>query len=137
MEPITIEALIKAPVEKVWEYLNKPEHITHWAFASDDWQAPSAENDLTVGGKLKVRMEAKDGSSGFDMVGVYTAVEQNKLIEYKMGDRNVKIEFMPVAEGTKVTQTFDPENENPREMQKAGWQAILDNFKKYVESSRD
>ena len=132
---ITVETIVSAPMEKVWEYWNKPEHITHWAFASDDWEAPSAENDLRVGGKFKTTMAAKDKSASFDFGGTYTVVEEHELIEYDMDDcRHAKIEFSELPEGVKVVVTFDPENENSEEMQRAGWQAISDNFKKYVES---
>jgi uncharacterized protein YndB with AHSA1/START domain len=133
--PITVETTVNAPVSKVWEYYNKPEHIVNWAFASDDWEAPSAENDLREGGKFKTTMAAKDKSASFDFTGVYTAVKENELIEYRMDDgRHVKIEFTEVPAGTKAMVTFDPEDENPIEMQRGGWQGILDNFKKYVES---
>lgn len=132
---ITVEAIVAAPVEKVWEYWNKPEHIVKWAFASDDWEAPSAENDVRVGGTFKTVMAAKDKSAGFDFVGTYTAVEEHKLIEYDMDDgRHVKVEFLQLPEGVKITETFDPEHENPEEVQRQGWQAILDNFKKYTEA---
>lgn len=131
---ITIAAVINAPMEKVWECWTKPEHITKWAFASETWEAPSAENDLRVGGKFKTRMQAKDGSAGFDFEGMYTAVQEHKLIEYDFGDRHAKIEFKETGDGVKVMETFDPESENPIEMQRTGWQAILDNFKKYVEN---
>lgn len=133
--PITIQTLIKAPIETVWDAWNKPEHIINWAFASNDWEAPTAENDLRTGGSFKTRMQAKDGSEGFDFEGVYTNVEDKRLIEYDMSDgRHVKITFEETPEGVKVTEAFDPENENPEEMQKSGWQSILDNFKKYAES---
>lgn len=132
---ITVQTTINAPMEKVWEYWNKPEHITGWAFASDDWEAPAAENDLSVGGKFKTRMQAKDKSSGFDFEGTYTAVKENELIEYDMSDgRHVKVEFEEISDGVKVTETFDPESENTEEIQRFGWQAILGNFKKYVEA---
>lgn len=132
---ITVQTIIKAPMSKVWEYWNKPEHIKKWAFASDDWEAPAAENDLRTGGKFKTVMAAKDKSSSFDFGGVYTTVKEHKLIEYDMDDgRHVKVEFTELPEGVKITETFDPENENSEEMQRSGWQAILDNFKKYVES---
>lgn len=134
MNPITVQTIIKAPIEKVWEYWNKPEHITKWAFASDDWEAPAAENDVRVGGKFKTTMTAKDKSESFDFEGIYTALKEHNLIEYDMSDgRHVKVEFEQTPEGVKVTETFDPENENPEELQRSGWQAILDNFKKYVE----
>lgn len=135
-KPITVEVVVNAPMAKVWEYWNKPEHITHWAFASDDWEAPSAENDLRVGGKFKTVMAAKDKSMSFDFGGTYTVVNEEDLIEYDMGDgRHVKVEFTQSAEGVKVTVTFDPEHENSEEKQRSGWQAISDNFKKYVESN--
>lgn len=132
---ITVETIVNAPMEKVWAYWNKPEHITHWAFATDDWEAPAAENDLRVGGKFKTTMAAKDKSQSFDFGGIYTAVKEHELLEYTLGDaRQVKVEFTQVPEGVKIVETFDPENENSKEMQKNGWQAILDNFKKYTES---
>lgn len=134
-QQITITALINAPVEKVWNYWTAPEHIINWNFASDDWCAPSAENDLRIGGKFKSRMEAKDGSFGFDFEGVYTEVKQHERIEYVLGDnRKVKIEFVKKDIQVEVIETFDPETINPIEMQRDGWQAILNNFKKYVES---
>jgi uncharacterized protein YndB with AHSA1/START domain len=130
---ITVETTVKAPIEKVWKYWNEPEHITKWAFASDDWEAPSAENDLRVGGKFKTVMAAKDKSTQFDMAGVYTAVEEKALIEYEFGDRKAKIVFEVVPEGVHIIESFDPEHLNSEERQRAGWQAILDNFKKHVE----
>ncbi len=134
--PITIETIVSAPLSKVWECWNEPQHITKWAFASDDWEAPHAENDLQVGGKFVTTMAAKDKSASFDFGGVYTVVKDNESIEYDMDDgRHVKIEFTQVPEGVKVIETFDPEEENPREMQKNGWQAILNNFKKYTETA--
>ncbi|MCD6067596.1 MAG: polyketide cyclase [Bacteroidetes bacterium] len=133
---ITVEATVNAPVEKVWKFWNEPQHITKWCSPSDDWHAPKAENDLKVGGNFSTRMEAKDGSFGFDFGGVYDEVTTHKVIAYTMSDgRKVKILFTPEGTGTKVTETFDPENINPIEMQKGGWQAILDNFKKYVENN--
>ena len=134
--PITIEAIINAPVEKVWQYWSEPAHITKWTFAASDWQAPYAENDLKTEGKFKTRMEAKDGSMGFDFEGVYSKVEEHKLIEYGLGDgRQVKITFAETDGKTKVIETFDPENQNPIEMQRDGWKSILDNFKKYTEEN--
>ena len=133
---ITVQATINAPVKKVWELWNGPEHITKWCQASDDWHAPYADNDLKVGSEFKTTMAAKDGSFSFDFGGVYTAVEPNSLIEYKMGDgRAVSVTFIPEGDTTEVTETFDPETINPIEMQRGGWQAILDNFKKYAENS--
>lgn len=135
MNPITIETTVNAPIETVWDVWNKPEHITRWAFASQDWEAPHAENDLRTGGSFKTRMQAKDGSEGFDFEGVYTNVEDEKLIEYDMPDgRHIKITFEKTPEGVKITETFDPESKNSEDLQRAGWQAILDNFKKYTES---
>ncbi len=138
--PITVETIINAPIEKVWEFWTKPEHIVNWAFASEAWEAPHAENDLKEGGKFKTVMAAKDGSSKFDFTGVYTLVKEYQIIEYDMDKapseekkRHVKIEFLKIDGGTKVVETFDPENENSLDMQKAGWQAIMENFKKYVE----
>jgi uncharacterized protein YndB with AHSA1/START domain len=132
---ITIETTINAPIEKVWDYWNNPEHIQKWAFASDDWEAPYAENDLVVNGKFKTTMAAKDNSASFDFEGVYTNVKSHELIEYELGDsRKVSTKFETTPQGVKITQTFDPESENSIEMQKSGWQAILDNFKRYVEN---
>lgn len=136
LKPITIQTVIYSPLEKVWNFWVNPSHITKWAFASDDWEAPYAENNLEVGGTFKTTMAAKDGSHSFDFAGIYSNVQVNKLIEYDMEDgRHVEIVFETVTEGTKVIQTFDPETKNSRELQKNGWQAILDNFKKYAETS--
>jgi uncharacterized protein YndB with AHSA1/START domain len=133
---ITIKASVHAPIEKVWEYWNSPEHITKWAFASDDWEAPAAENDLREGGKFKTVMAAKDKSTSFDFEGVYTKVVEHSLIEYDMPDgRHVKTEFVQSGDIVEITSTFDPEQENSEELQRNGWQAILDNFKKHVESA--
>ncbi|MCC6286566.1 MAG: SRPBCC family protein [Chitinophagaceae bacterium] len=133
---ITVETTINAPIEKVWQYWNAPEHITKWCAASDDWHAPAATNDLRTGGKFTTRMEAKDGSFGFDFGGVYNLVKPNEYIEYTMGDgRKVKINFSADGSATKVVESFDAETQNPVDMQKAGWQAILDNFKNYTEQN--
>ena len=133
---ITVQSTINAPVEKVWNFWSLPEHITQWCAASDDWHAPKAENDLTVGGKFSTRMEAKDGSFGFDFGGVYDEVKKNELIEYTMGDgRKVVVTFAGNGNETKVVETFDAENTHSIEMQQGGWQAILDNFKKYTEAN--
>lgn len=134
---ITIQAVINAPVEKVWEFWTTPEHIMQWNNASDDWHTPRVENDLRVGGKFLARMEAKDGSVGFDFGGVYDAVELHTLIAYTLGDeRKVKVTFTKNNDvETTVVETFEAESENSVEMQRGGWQAILDNFKKYVEAS--
>ncbi len=137
--PITIETTINAPLETVWDYWTKPEHIVNWAFASDDWEAPFAENDVQVGGRFNTQMSAKDKSTSFNFTGTYTMVNNHERIEYTMdGDdhRHVKVEFLEVPGGVHVIETFDPEATNPIEKQRAGWQAILDNFKKYVEANK-
>src|SRR5882757_6596332 len=133
---ITVQNIVKAPVEKVWKFWSGPEHITQWANASDDWHTTRAENDLRAGGKFLSRMEAKDGSFGFDFGGVYDQVKTNELIEYTLGDdRKVSIRFTANDNETKVVETFEAESTNPVEMQKGGWQAILDNFKRYTEAN--
>jgi uncharacterized protein YndB with AHSA1/START domain len=133
---ITIESIISASTKKVWDYYTLPEHITKWNFASDDWHCPKAENDLRVGGKLKSRMEAKDGSFGFDFEAIYDEVINHKKISYNLTDgRQVITAFENQNGKTKVTTTFDAETQNSIELQRNGWQAILDNFKKYVESN--
>jgi uncharacterized protein YndB with AHSA1/START domain len=134
---IIVETTVQAPVEKVWEYWTEPTHITKWNTASEEWHTPFAENDLQVGGKFLSRMEAKDGSFGFDFGGVYDDVRLNEGIAYTLEDgRKVNISFIRQGDETKVIETFDAENSNPIEMQEAGWQAILDNFKKYVNNSK-
>jgi uncharacterized protein YndB with AHSA1/START domain len=131
---ITVEATIKAPVEKIWKYWTIPEHIKQWNKASDDWHTLYAENDVHTGGEFLSRMEAKDKSFGFDFGGVYDEVKEHKLIAYTIGDgRKVKIIFSGDKNETKITETFEAENQNPVEMQRSGWQAILNNFKKYTE----
>lgn len=133
---ITVESTINAPVTKVWDYWTKPEHIIKWNNASDDWHTPRAENDLRVGGIFTSRMEAKDGSMGFDFGGTYDDVKNNEYIEYTIGDgRKVKVNFTPVGNTTKVVESFEAENTHPVEMQRTGWQSILDNFKKYTETN--
>ena len=133
---ITVQATVKASIEDVWNFWNSPKHITQWAAASDDWHTVTAENDLREGGKFSSRMEAKDGSFGFDFGGVYDVVKQHKLIEYTLGDgRKVRITFTPEGNETRVVETFEPEDSNPIEMQRQGWQNIMDNFKKYTESN--
>jgi uncharacterized protein YndB with AHSA1/START domain len=137
MEKIKIDITILAPVKKVWDYYNDPEHIVKWNFAHESWECPSSENDLRVGGKFNNRMEAKDGSFGFDFVGIYDDVVENELIKYHMEDgRNVEIVFEKTDENTtKVKISFDPETQNSVEMQREGWYAILNNFHKYVENN--
>jgi uncharacterized protein YndB with AHSA1/START domain len=133
---ITVQTTVNAPVSKVWEYWTKPEHITQWCNASPDWHTPRAENDVRVGGNFTTRMEAKDGSMGFDFGGVYDAVRNNEYIEYTMGDgRKVKIIFSSEGNKTKVVESFEAESMNPVEMQRGGWQAIMDNFKNYTEAN--
>lgn len=134
-EKITVQATVAAARTKVWEYYNNPEHIVKWNFAADDWQCPRAENDLRVGGKYSSRMEAKDGSWGFDFEATYNEVNEGKGFTYTIADgRQVNVEFADLGSTTKVTITFEAENQNPAEMQRGGWQAILDNFKRYAES---
>lgn len=136
-EAIRVETVVQAPVAQVWKCFNEPEHIMKWAFASDDWEAPASKNDVRVGGSFTTTMAAKDGSAKFDFSGVYSAVEEHKLLAYAMSDgRQVRVQFQAMGEGTKVTETFDPEHENSPEMQKAGWQSILNNFKKHVEACK-
>ncbi|REK76802.1 SRPBCC family protein [Paenibacillus paeoniae] len=133
---ITVESIVPSPVERVWSYWTEPEHIKQWNKATDDWHTPFAENDLRVGGKFVSRMEAKDGSFGFDFGGVYDEVNINESISYTIGDgRQVKIVFVRQGNDTKIIESFDTESTNSVEMQQAGWQAILDNFKKYVETA--
>lgn len=133
---ITVTALVKAPIERVWACWSEPEHITRWCQASDDWHAPYAENDLRKGGKFKTTMAARDGSVSFDFEGVYLNVEQHKVIEYAMEDgRKVKIIFSAGDNETEVVETFDPEGTNPLDMQREGWQSILNNFKRYTEAN--
>ncbi len=123
-------------IEKVWDAYTMPEHIMKWAFADESWHAPRAENDLRVGGKFLTRMEAKDGSAGFDFTGTYDEVVPRQRIAYTMDDgRKATVLFEEMGNSTYVKVIFDPESENSVEMQKGGWQAILNNFKKYVEGN--
>ena len=133
MERIQIQANIAADRDTVWDYYTNPKHIVHWNFASDDWCCPSAENDMRIGGRYKARMEAKDGSFGFDLEAIYSQIEPLESYSYAMADRKVDALFISNGSTTDVIVTFDPETENPIEMQRDGWQAILNNFKKYVE----
>ena len=133
---ITVETTVHAPIEKVWPYWTLPEHIRKWNTASDDWHTTASENDLRVGGKFNARMEAKDGSFGFDFWGIYDEIKTNELIAYTLGDgRKVTTTFAPHGEEIKVAQTFEAEATNPIEMQRGGWQAIMDHFKKYTEAN--
>ncbi len=131
---ITVKCKVEAPIEVVWKLWTTPEHITKWNNASEDWHTPYSENDLRVGGKFKSTMAAKDGSMSFDFEGVYTEVKNHSFIEYQLGDdRKVDIYFISLEDGVEIIESFDPENQNSEEMQREGWQAILDNFKKYAE----
>lgn len=133
---ITVETTVHAPVDKVWKSWNDPKAITQWCQASDDWYAPYAENDLRKDGKFKTTMAAKDGSVSFDFEGVYTNVIPNNSIEYEMADsRRVSVSFLSQGDDTKVVETFDAENTHSLEMQREGWQAILNNFKKFAEAN--
>lgn len=132
---IQVQTTVAAPASKAWQTFTRPEHITGWNFASDDWQCPGAENDLRPGGRYSARMEAKDGSFGFDFTAVYDEVEEGRRLSYTMEDgRRATTTFEPAGEGTTVTTTFDPEGTNDPEMQRAGWQAILDNYRRYTEA---
>lgn len=131
---ITVQAVINVPLETVWQFWCEPEHITQWAFASPDWEAPFAQNDVRVGGTFITTMSAKDKSASFDFTGTYTNVRVQELIEYVIADgRKVSITFTTTPTGVCITETFEPEQVNPEEMQRVGWQAILDNFKTHCE----
>lgn len=135
-EKITITAIISADKKKVWDYYTRPEHITQWNYAIDTWHCPAASNDLRVGGRYVARMEARDGSYGFDFEGIYDEVVIGEKISFTMPDnRVVKVTFKQLGNQTEVTVTFDAENQNPIEIQRQGWQAILNNFKKYTETN--
>lgn len=132
---ITVETTVQAPVEQVWKYWTAPEHITQWNHASDDWYCPRGVNDLRPGGKFSFTMAARDGSAEFDFAGVYDDIQPHKKIAYTLGDeRKVEVVFSQDGSSVKVVETFDAENMHAHEMQRAGWQAILDNFKKYAEA---
>lgn len=133
---LTVNATIAADIQKVWEAWTQPDHITKWNFASDDWCCPKAENDLQTGGKYLARMEAKDGSFGFDFEAVYDEILTHQKISYTMADGRQSITtFKANGNTTEVSTTFDAETSNPIDMQQQGWQAILNNFKKYVEQN--
>lgn len=132
---ITVSTEIQSPISFVWECWNNPEHITHWCFASDDWHCPRASNDLRVGASYVTRMEAKDGSFGFDLEGFYDEIHEHAKIAYHLADERKVVVLFSEANGiTSIVESFDPESQNPHEMQQMGWQMILNNFKKYVES---
>lgn len=133
-EKITVSVVVHAPVGRAWEAFTSPESIVEWNFASDDWRCPAASNDLRRGGSFNYRMESKDGAAGFDFSGTFTEVRPGERIEFALGDgRTVQVAFRAVGAGTEVVETFDAETENSLELQRAGWQAILDNYKKYAE----
>lgn len=133
---ITVETTIKADAKKVWDYYTNPTHIINWNFAHPSWCCPKAENDMRIGGRYCARMEAKDGSFGFDFEAIYSELVMGEKFSYGMpDDRQVSVSFKNNNGSTDITIVFDAENENPIEMQKGGWQAILDNFKSYVEGN--
>ena len=132
---ITVAATIHADVKKVWDYYTQPEHITQWNFAAPSWHCPSATNNMVVGGKYFARMEARDGSFGFDFEAIYDEINPGQSFTYSFGDRKDNVEFKSLINQTEVIIVFDPENENPIEMQRGGWQSILDNFKNYTETN--
>ena len=134
-EKIIVQATIATNRQKVWEYYTQPEHITKWNFADSSWYCPFASNDLMIGGKYTARMEAKDGSFGFDFEAVYTNIEIGELIIYEFGGRFAEIKFLDSNGATEVIINFDPETENPLELQQNGWQSILNNFKNYTEAN--
>lgn len=133
---ITVETKVAAPIDLVWNAYTTPEDIKQWNAASDDWHTTAATVDLRVGGQFSSRMEAKDGSFGFDFAGTYTAVVPNKRLEYSFGDRNATVEFDESEEGVVVRVTFDAEETHSVEQQRGGWQAILDNFARHVEQKK-
>lgn len=134
MSKITIQTTVKAPIAHVWEAYNSPADITQWNAADPSWHCPTARVDLREGGTFCSRMEARDGSFGFDFEGTYTKIVPQKLIEYAFGDREARVEFAEGADAVTVTVTFDAEKENPEDMQRDGWKAILENFRRHVES---
>ena len=133
MDKIIIRATVAADIAKVWDCYTKPEHITKWNFADPSWHCPSASNNMQIGGKYLARMEAKNGSFGFDFEAYYTEINEGLDFTYGFGDRSVSVQFHNLNQQTEVIITFDPETENPVELQRNGWQAILNNFKKYTE----
>lgn len=133
---VTVTVTVNAPLEKVWQQFNAPEHIVHWNHASDDWHSPFAESEFKEGGKSKITMAAKDGSFSFDFEWVFNKIKEHETVEYTIADgRKVSIQFQPTESGVKVTETFETENTNSVELQREGWQAILNSFKNYVESN--
>lgn len=133
-EKITVRALVKANKQKVWNYYTQAQHIVNWNFADPSWHCPDASNDLRVGGLYRARMEAKDASFGFDFEAIYTMVNPGEGFSYQFGDRYATVELKGIDGHTEITVVFDPETENPHELQQKGWQSILDNFARYTES---
>ena len=133
-QSITVQTTVAAPIERVWTAYTTPEDIIKWNAASDDWHTPSASVDLREGGAFSSRMEARDGSMGFDFAGTYTKIETQRLIEYEFGGRHARIEFVPDEAGIRVAVTFDAEDDNSIGQQQTGWQSILDSFKRHVEA---
>ena len=133
---IRIEVLVHAPLEKVWDCWTSPKHITQWNAASDDWHTPRATNDVKVGGSFSYRMEARNKTAGFDFWGTYSFVSPRERLHSLLGDgRHVDVRFLPDADRVRVVEEFEAESENTTELQRKGWQAILDNFKRHVEAS--
>lgn len=132
---LTVEVLIHAPKNKVWDYYTQPEHIIHWNFADPGWHCPSASNDLKIGGRYFARMEARDGSFGFDFEAIYTEINAGESFRYAFGGRQAWVNFQEQRNQTKVSVSFHPESENSLELQQDGWQSILNNFKGYVETN--
>lgn len=134
-EKINVRATVLADKQKVWDYYTQPEHITKWNFADPSWHCPTATNDLNVGGRYVARMEAKDGSFSFDFDAVYTEINKGENFSYEFGGRLARVDFEGANGQTEISVTFDPETENSIDLQRQGWQAILDNFKKYTETN--
>ena len=134
---IIVETIVSAPVGKVWHTYNSPEHIVKWNAASEDWHTTSSSVDLREGGKFSSRMEAKDGSFGFDFAGIYTKIIENNLIEYSFGERTAQVEFSEISSGVRVRVEFESEETHSVEQQQQGWQAILDSFTRYVEQTKN
>ena len=134
---LTVKAVVHVPVDKAWEYWTEPRHVVNWNHASEDWHSPHASNDLRPGGKFLYRMEAKDGSHGFDFSGIYDEVKPYQTLSYVMDDgRKVSVVFTEHTDATEITETFEAENVYSIGQQQSGWQAIMDNFKRYAESIR-
>ncbi|MES2800645.1 MAG: SRPBCC domain-containing protein [Bacteroidota bacterium] len=134
-EKVKVAAIINATKEKVWDYYTNPKHIVNWNFADPSWHCPSAINEMEIGGTYKARMEAKDGSFGFDFEAIYTEIAHGNSFTYEFGGRTVNVTVKQLDNQTEIIVEFDPENENPIELQKGGWQSILNNFKNYTENN--